>query len=101
MQDAGRSGELARLAVAEAGMFRLAGYLSSLGFMVEQGTDVSKAEHNASGDGLARIPTAKEAIWVAHDPAHIHVTFFTMARHVVTILPLSIQCSRSTGRLET
>ena len=38
--------------------------------MVEEGTDVSKAEHNAPGNGLARVPAAEEAIWITHHAAH-------------------------------
>ena len=40
--------------------------------MVEEGTDVSKAEHDAPGNGLAGIPAAEEAIWITHHPAHTH-----------------------------
>lgn len=48
------------------------GYLSPLGLMMEEGADVSKAEHNAPGNGLAGVPTAEEAVWIAHDSAHTH-----------------------------
>ena len=56
-------------------MLRAEGYLSSLGLMVEEGADVSKAEHNAPGNGLTGVPAAEEAIWIAHDPALTHTIF--------------------------
>ena len=60
------------LQTAEVGVLCAAGYLSPLGFVVEKGADVSKAEHNSPGNGLAGIPAAEEAIWITHDPAQTH-----------------------------
>ena len=42
---------------------------------MKEGADVSKAEHNAPGNGLTGVPTAEKAIWIAHDPAHTHNVF--------------------------
>lgn len=43
-------------------------YLSPLGLLMEQSADVSKPEDDASGDGLAGISTAEQAIWISHHP---------------------------------
>lgn len=56
------------------------GYLSPLGLMMEEGADVSKAEHNTPGNGLTGVPTAEEPIWIAHDPAHAHTIFSTVSQ---------------------
>ena len=38
--------------------------------MVKQGADVSKAEDNTPGNGLAGVATAEEPIRVTHHPAY-------------------------------
>ena len=64
--------KLQGLQMTGVGVLCAAGYLSPLGFVVEKGADVSEAEHNSPGNGLARIPAAEEAIWITHDPAQTH-----------------------------
>ena len=39
---------------------------------MEEGADVSKAEDNATSNGLAGIPTAEQAVRLAHHPARTH-----------------------------
>ena len=46
-------------------------YLSSLGLVVEEGTDVSKAEDNASSDCLTGVSTAEQPIGVSKHPAYV------------------------------
>ncbi len=53
------------------------GYLSSLRLMMEQGTDVSKTEDNASGDGLTGVAAAEQSISITHRPARTVLLEFT------------------------
>ncbi len=39
---------------------------------MKEGADVSKAEDNAASNGLARVPTAEQAVRLTHHPARTH-----------------------------
>jgi len=45
--------------------------------MMKQGTDVSKAENNASGDGLTGVAAAEQSISITHCPVCTVLLEFT------------------------
>lgn len=65
------------------------GYLSSLRLMMEQATDVSKAEDDASGDGLTGVAAAEQSISITHCPVCTVRLVFTSFPH----------CTHNMGKL--
>lgn len=74
---------------------------------MEEGADVSKAEHNASGDGLAGISTAEKTVGVTHHPAgsqqacdtasiphklHAALVALTTSTTTISALPSAKEC---------
>ena len=64
---------------------------------MEEGADVSKAEDDAASNGLAGVPTAEQAIRLAHHPARTHTQPCT---HTESLWPAN-GCGNSGGYVDS